>query len=54
MVVTNEFVTSVKKENNLGFYTLHTIWKDDGFRINITSKDASWSGEVSSRWSYTI
>lgn len=44
--VNEEFVCSVKKENNLGCYRLHTIWKNDSFRINVATKDASWSGEM--------
>lgn len=51
--IKNEFVCSVKKENNLGYYRLHTVWKDDGFSINIATKDASWRGEVSSYGHYT-
>ncbi|KAL0270386.1 UNVERIFIED_CONTAM: hypothetical protein PYX00_007813 [Menopon gallinae] len=44
--IENENVCTVKKENNSGYYRIHTIWKKDGFRVNIASKDGAWAGEM--------
>ncbi|KAK6639583.1 hypothetical protein RUM43_007856 [Polyplax serrata] len=43
---TKENVCSVTKEDNSGYYRLHTIWETDTFSINITSKNGAWCGEM--------